>query len=270
MQLLCLWRAKSDLQEVIASKHDFAAVASQVRRLVQSCAPLKSMLASAWDQVARSCWKDDIIQKISDLEHEDYEHDAMAGFRDCMTLTAKAMMQKGNQKYKKFMVSFDFGGRCLELEVTSPSEQWQLHLSCRMQQVGLQSGRLPLLPWEDLFWSKGSFQGVPEHCRLPDSLLDPIRSAREFILEHVDTSMTINEMIIAIRSKEKAALKTDAGFKINVHMLRMYVQEWTEQAVTARALEAMPSETEPEITMTSAIFVFLSFSSAQFFQLFKK
>ena len=67
MQVLCLWCSRQDLQQVLASRHDFAAVAPQVRRLVQSCAPLKNMLAGAWDQVSRSCWKDDILAKIRDF-----------------------------------------------------------------------------------------------------------------------------------------------------------------------------------------------------------
>ena len=160
-------------------------------------------------------------------------------------------MKKGNQKYKKFEVQFCFGGKEFAMDVSSASEQWQLDK--RLQEVGLHANRLPFLPWEDLFSQVGTLPDVPEHVQLPDEHLAKMRSAREFALEHVDTSMTISELIRAVKSKEKTLLKICPGFKMNLHMLRQYTQSWVEHSVHQKALASMPIGTSPNITMTQAI-----------------
>ena len=204
MNVLALWCNKTDLEQTIASKKDFTAVSQQVKRLVQSCPPLQSMLASAWDQVSRSCWKVDILSKIKDLEHQDYDAQGMKSFRDCMTMAAVHLMAKGKKdKYKKSEVEFSFGGKDFKMDIGSASEEWQLHLDKRLQECALQAGSIQLLPWEELFWSKGSFPDVPEHCKVPDEHIDRMKSAREFALEHVDSSMTVQTMLRVLKSKEK-------------------------------------------------------------------
>ena len=236
LPVLCLWCSRQDLLDTIAHKEDFPAVAQQVRRLVGSCSALRNMLSSAWETVARSCWQDDIKSKIRDLEHEDFSVTAMSGFKDCMMLSAKVLMKKAaDKKYKKYEVSLSFAGKDFEMEVGSASEQWQLMVDLRLMECALQSDRVPFLPWETLFWSKGSLPDVPEHARIPDEFLLKMRSAREFCCEHVHSGMNIADMIGAIKSKEKILCKMFPSFRLCIHMLRSYTQHWCEQEVHARA-----------------------------------
>jgi len=247
--VLCLWCEEKDLNEALAAKKDFPSVALQVKRLVQSCSALGNMLSVAWEQVSRACWTQDIIKKIQDVEHENYISLALRSFKDCMTLNAKAIMSQKGQKYKKMEVEFNFGGKEVKMDVGSASEEWQFHLDKRVQEVALQGGLVDFLPWEDLFFSAGSLPDVPQTIRVPEDCLRKIRDVREFCLEHIDSTMTIAHMVKAIKSKEKTLLKMNANFKLNLHMLKNYAQEWVEDDVKHQVLACLPSEQSPDISM---------------------
>eukprot|EP00969_Alexandrium_andersonii_P255171 11279547-Alexandrium_andersonii.AAC.1 len=99
-------------------------------------------------------------------------------------LRATAQLRSlGHPNYKKQKSTIDFLGQKVVAEMESLDDEWEFRLSATIKTIGCHTGKLDLLPWEQILVPAGSMSDVPSHCNVPAELFQTVSTAREAALE---------------------------------------------------------------------------------------
>ena len=230
-----------DLEDVLANDKNFWLVGPQIKRVCEASSAGKCMLAHAWAQVSRQLWREDLEKKLADVEHQDFADVPFASFKEAMTLYAKASTMK-DDKGKTFKVTFNYQQTSCNVLPSSIHEEWQTLMEKRLRECAMRTQLLPMLPFEKLLHDglADIAPGVSEFCRISAAHVARALSAREFALELIDESMTVQEQLRVLKSKEKVLKKTDPFWCIEM-ALHGQVQDLVEAKVQQAVLAEMPA-----------------------------
>ena len=143
--------------------------------------------------------------KLNDLEHLDFAAGETDSFRKVLSAETKTLMESGHKSFDRKVAVVEFLGVQVHLPVTTLNDDWQLRLAARIKDIALNTGAVPFLPWESLFYSLRSIPNTREVCLMSPELLSDHSNVRKALLKLLGSvPLTFREMRRIATQHEKA------------------------------------------------------------------
>ena len=128
---------------------------------------------------------------------------------------------------KRCSSHFFFFGEMVDIDAESPNDDWSYRYASALKVAGVNSGILKMLPWERLLFKVGAVPGAPQWNKIPNSELEHIAEARDFVLETLGTdAMTLRQMteLLCDRQRVKAIKTLDKTFALDLQFLTHHAE----------------------------------------------
>lgn len=251
-KLLGMFMATADLDKILEAGDQFGSVASEVKRVCESSEVGKVMYRHALLQCSRALFQQEIQKQLEDLEHLDFEMDAVRDFRAAMVLSGNRLAKNAQSTFQRAKSTIHFLGADLSLEIDNMNMEWEYRLEARLKTIGVNSRALEVLPWESLLFDTGSITGVPQFCKVPAELFTNASAARAATLEYLGSGpMTLAEMVRIVNYRAKSLRLLDASFDLEVNFLNTRAAGLLIEKVHQSILASLPNE-EAQPTMQQA------------------
>jgi hypothetical protein len=164
-KLLGMFVSSDDIAKVDGVGEDYHLVPTEIQRIMSSRVG-KSMYGHAWLKVAWGLYVKKIEEQLANLEHNDFLLDEVESFKVLMLRESAALVASGHKLYDKKNASIEHLGQTLKLKLTCPNDEWSFRLAAKLKTVGVNSGVLKKLPWEDVICADGPIPGVAAHAKV--------------------------------------------------------------------------------------------------------
>jgi hypothetical protein len=124
-----------------------------------------------------------VKKSLDDLEHNSFEMAEVQNLRAIMQSEAEKLVAAGARGFDKKLTKvhmFDGEVQCL---VQTPFDEFTFRLHARIVSIAVNTGVLPMLPWECVFFKAGAIDGVSTATRLPPELLEDHQNVRAAVLK---------------------------------------------------------------------------------------
>ena len=182
--VLALWITPGDFANTVeALELNTAPEPTRLRRVLAGSATCALLFRELGLQVAYTEYLVLIKGKLNDLEHLDFAAGETDSFRKVLSAETKTLMESGHKSFDRKVAVVEFLGVQVHLPVTTLNDDWQLRLAARIKDIALNTGAVPFLPWESLFYSLRSIPNTREVCLMPPELLSDHSNVRKALLK---------------------------------------------------------------------------------------
>jgi hypothetical protein len=126
-------------------------------------------------------------------------------------------MKRGTEKLaamgmkisEKSFAGFNHHTQKIECKLEGVNDEWKFRLNSTLKLLGINNGQVEMLAYEKLLWEVRAVPNIPAYAQLPESLLAPLRDARDYLagVFQEKNATTMNKMISAANSAQKTLLK---------------------------------------------------------------
>ena len=245
---LGLFMDRADLDTIVQTKEGFEHVCTNVKRVVESSTIGENLFHFAWLQMSRGLFKAEVMRRLLDLEHEDFEEKALSGFRELMARGFSNLVNAGHSSYKKYKGEIEYLTTNITIEMETCGDEWEMRFHSHVKTLALNSGLLPLLPWESAIFQPGTMRAVRSHSKIPESLLATYKTVRQAVMEILGTGPpTIGDMQHIMATRGKALKHIDRSFECDLVFLHTKVEELLAGKAQELIMGTLPTA---ETTMT--------------------
>jgi hypothetical protein len=156
---------------------------------------------------------------------------------------AEELISSGFGRFEKLQVTVPFLRQNMSLHAQGPAEVFGLFHIAERTTIAINTGKLQMLPWEQLLFTPGQMDGVPTAV---DVWMEPLgnkANARDFMLRLLgEDRLTISQMRKEINANLKALQAMDRYCVLEVTFLNELAEKFVEQQVHQQVFAALPTE----------------------------
>lgn len=243
-KLLAMFVDAADVDAIQKAGERVESVATAVKRVVESSSTGRSVFKSAWLAASRALFREEINERLTNLEHNDFLEAEVVSFKQLMVDGAAGLQQIGHKVYRRTEGTVQYLGQSVAVTFESANDEWEFRLAARAKTLAYNSNKLEPLPWESMLLPPGTLDGVPEFSKLPESLLCDAVAARGAALQFLDEkgATTLHQMIAVINSKAEALRALDRTFECEIGFLNFGAEPMLKTRVYELVLKCLPSE----------------------------
>ena len=251
-QLLELFCAGDDLTAVYEAKDNVEQAAGAVQRIVRSSAVGASMFRHAFLRVSRVLFIEKVQEKLRALEHLDFQIPDVDVFKREMVQEVGQLLDSGHKRFDKWAGKVTYCGQDFNMPMEDPNDEWSYRLDAHLKTTAINSGLMPMLPYEALLFDPGSMLGIRSHAKIPEKLLAKYVDAREATKDLIgDKPLSMADMIRVVERAGKSLKALDRSFELDLTWLSQFGQSLLARRCHDDALAALPSH-DKTVTMMEA------------------
>ena len=126
-----------------------------------------------------------IKKALDDLEHLDFNVDAVAEFKKAMGIAARHILMSGQDSNKQANVFVCFQSLSVKTTMQCMNMEWDRRFYARAITLALESGQLRFLPWDLLMFPDG-IPRARSTIQVPEDLIASARVARDHAMKLLD------------------------------------------------------------------------------------
>ena len=241
---------EADLAKIISTPvEDSGDVADELHRVVTQSSACKSMFKKRYLKALRVFFLRATSESLRKVVDARFSTDLIAEHMGCVRESTRQLIANGVKKFDKVKTKVGFFGKEMKIDVDSPETEADLHWYCLVTTIGVNTGQLPMMPYEACLFTEGCFDNVPRFLQIPDAKLGKIRAVREAAVDYL-TSVedgTLSSMVSELSKHAKALQKLNKGFKADLQFLVHHAEGMHLQQVQNAVLGCFPSS-EHKIT----------------------
>ena len=141
-------------------------------------------------------------------------------------------------------------GTDVEIMVQTPYDEFHFRMHGRIASIAVNTSKVPMLPWEALFWEPGKVDGISQATTLPSSLIADHKNVRHAVLKLLpaEGKYTLKFMKKEVGAKLKGLLSLHRPFALEWEFLSSVAPAKATQAVHDLVLASLLDEEHPITT----------------------
>lgn len=215
------------------------------RRVLSSSRIGATLFASIGMRLDYLVFQSTLKKRLDDLDFHDFQAPEVASFKQLMQPDIKALHDGGHSSWDKRTGIVDFLGAQMKMPMNSLHDDVDLRFMARLKAVALNTGAVPMLPWEQALWSPGGIPNTRAVCDIPASLLAEVlnvRDAARRLIGPDDT--TFADMRRAVSPYIKTLLALDRSFILEFTFLSDHAAAIASEQTRVATLELLPTESK--------------------------
>ena len=243
---LSMFAAKDHIDHLCAVLEGQAPPKFQILRQVLGCSLIAGLLfTDLRGKMNYNSFLEDVLQQIKVAEYNDFKQEDMDNFKIVASGLSDSLNASGVGLFEKLKAPIPFLGSDLVLVLPGPLEVSTALLKARLKAIGLNTGALSLLPWEQLVLSPGSMDNVPTTITLPAGTLDSSNNCRDYCQKILGKGpLTFAQMRKEVNANLKDLLSMDRHFYLEAEFLNVHVEKLIVEKVQMLVMSALPSDTK--------------------------
>ena len=183
---------------------------------------------------------------LRDLEHNNFDMDEYHNLQRIMQSDAEKLVHAGLRSFDKKQTLVPIFDTFVQVMVHTVYDEFTFRLNARIVSIGVNTGVLPLLPWEQLFYKPGHIEGVSTATKLPAELLEEHMNVRQSVLKALgDRPLTLSQMRREVGWRVKGFLALSRTFSIEWAFLNTFAEMKACDTGRAGILASLPTGSEP-------------------------
>ena len=187
-----------------------------------------------------------VVARISDLEHNDWPTPDIEAFRSAATGEIQDLVASGIPMYNSQELEVPFLNDVIKYTVTSLAQRPHVHLQARARSLAVSGNLVERLPWERVLFGDGGVPCIPEHSKVPDSLLVSCRRGRKVlarIVGNLGTGNTWDAMMAELTKpgNAKAVINVDREAGLEIAFALQCVTRIAATELENNALQMLPN-----------------------------
>ena len=183
---------------------------------------------------------------LRDLEHNNFDMEEYHNLQRIMQSDAEKLVHAGLRSFDKKQTLVPIFDTFVQVMVHTVYDEFTFRLNARIVSIGVNTGVLPLLPWEQLFYKPGHIEGVSTATKLPAELLEEHMNVRQSVLKALgDRPLTLSQMRREVGWRVKGFLALSRTFSIEWAFLNTFAEMKACDTVRAGILASLPTGSEP-------------------------
>lgn len=256
-EVLALFADPVDLQRIFEASDKIAEASAELRRVSSNSLIGSSLLKGEVLKLNRASFQHRIDAKLADLQHLDFEQVSLQAFRESMLRETKDLVKSGAKAFERVASTVSYMGADIKIWCDGLNDEWEYRLAAVARTSAVNSGQLPMLPWESAAYEVKTIPNASAYGHIPEELLCSAIAARDvaagFLGENgADSCLVLKDMrrIMAARSKHLKLL--DRTFELDLLFLEGAVEGIIRDKVEEQILGSLPSASRPT-TLKEAI-----------------
>jgi len=199
---LAVFTEQETLDEAIAANGKYIQIPQVVAKLMGCSQTFQAMFQTSWLACSRELFISEVYDHLKTLEHESFAPDHVEQFMQLMESLSHNMRSEGHKRCKQTWPShLRLGTEDVPMSYTYAGDEYEGIFWARVKTILINTRQHRALPWEDLFWPKGTLTGVPVALMFADAVLEPLEGVRAELFAHFEgkRNMPLAQMIKDVR-----------------------------------------------------------------------
>jgi hypothetical protein len=214
-----------------------------VRQLCTQSIACEAIFAADILTMSKTSFSQTIRARVADLEHLSYETVAVQAFYTSVNSQAAELAKRGSLSFGQIEFQANFLGKPCGMVVYRPLDEAKYVLYASALSVAINSGKVPMMPWEELCFDVGHAPGVLSVMAAVPPLLTPLLPARKACKDLIGHGpMTIKKMVTTVQGKEKTLAQLSPTIAISWTFLYQHAETCILQRLHTQILAELPDE----------------------------
>lgn len=249
---LGLYHDTTVLNKIISAGDQVEHVAEDIQTVVGESAVGKSMFTVAWIKASRVFFRREIDKGIRALVDHSFDVQEVKSFKHLMSRQCQLLMDIGHKRFQRIDTDISFLGECIRISAETPEDEHDMRFACAVKGCCINSGQLPMMPWEALLFKVGEVPDTPAFVQMPKVFAEQVSSAREAAVDLLGPDcVQLSEMIRIMLAKKPLLMKLDRSFQCELAFLETRGEELLRARLNREVLLALPSE-DRDVTLVDA------------------
>ena len=185
-------------------------------------------------------------EALKNLLDNNFDETEMNSFKQLMNKEAKRLIDNGHERFSVRECEVSFMTATVKRQCRGIRKVYETMLAAQTKMIALNSGQLPMLPWEAALFPVGGIPGIPSTVRVPEHLLKKSRNCRDAALKIVGASSgqlpTLSECKRGVNANIKMLLQYDEEFALEAAVLNQSAEHLFQTKLEAEIMAALPTE----------------------------
>ena len=236
-----------DLEHILhienALKQGTTPITSVLRIVLQGHPGLHVILGSLKVNMTYHLFIETIERCLKDLEFHDFKMESVNDFKMLITQETQRLCESGFERFQKLGANCNFLTQVMDVPAVGGDGVAKFMFEACWKNVAINTGVVPMLPWEAVLFEVGAISGVAQTIALPECLYQEALNARESCLELLGKNFnTLTVIKKEVNAAAKSILRYDTSFILELTFLNQYAMPLIVSKMQERVINALPTE----------------------------
>ena len=244
-----------------------------LRQVLESCRIAGIVFADLAAKMNLSNFLVEVKQQVKCLDDNNFGFEDTKNYDTVCNGKADSLTASGFGQFEKLKFNLPFLTVTLEQVCQGPKDVILNFRMAALTTVAINTGVLPMLPWEQLLFQPGNINGVSATMKVDATPLRQKINCRDYLIKLLGTErLTISQMRKEVNANAKTVRELDRFCGFEMTFLNVFAQPMVDEVIRRQVLGALPSEGNHSSMnqVSSGIIRRIScLSDAKFFELFR-